>query len=152
MRAQQLLNDLGRLSGLGELALDEAGRLTLRFDDSVEVTFEEEAQDGRLVLSALLGEVGAEPSPAVLSELLDANFFWQRTGGATVAVERVSGRVVMTEALRLQGLDVPTFEVAVETFVAAAVRLSRRLAGDSGETIGDLIPGPVAGLAAMLRA
>ena len=126
---QDVLAELGRLIGLGALPLNAEGRLTLTFDSALEVTLEHEPEDERLVLWALLGELGVDRSPALLNELLDANFLWHATGGATLAVEQASGRVVIAQALSLAGLTAVTLERAIEGFVNAATHWGRRIAG-----------------------
>ena len=126
---QRLLDDLARSAGLPELKLDADGRLTLAFDGRIEVTIDSEPEESRLVLSALVGELGREPPAALLAELLDANFFWQSTAGATLAVERTSGRVVLVEQLALAGLDASRLEAALNGFVAAGIRWHDRLSG-----------------------
>lgn len=129
IQPQRLLDELAHSAGLSNLKLDTEGRLTLSFDGKVEVTIDSEQEDNRLVLSALIGELGAAPGAAILLELLDGNFFWQGTGGPTLAVERTSGRVVLVEQLPLAGLDARRLEAALNGFVAAAMRWHDRLVG-----------------------
>lgn len=129
MQPQRLLDDLARSAGLPGLKLDAEGRLTLSFDDRLEVTIDSEPEEGRFVLSALVGEVGTAPGAAILGELLDGNFFWQGTGGPTLAVERATGRVVLVEQLPLAGLDARRLEAALNGFVAAGIRWHDRLVG-----------------------
>lgn len=128
-QSQRLLDELARSAGLSNLQLDAEGRLTLAFDGKVEVTIDSEPEESRFVLSALIGELGTAPAAAILLELLDGNFFWQGTGGPTLAVERASGRVVLVEQLPLAGLDGHRLEAALNGFVAAGMRWHDRLAG-----------------------
>ncbi len=135
--AQRILDELGVLAGLGPLPLDADGRLTLAFDGRLEVTLEHEPEDGRLVLWALLAELGAERPVALLGELLDANFLWQGTGGATLALEHGSGKVVLSQALPIMGLEVTALQRAIEGFVTAAMHWSRHIAEGGSHESGD---------------
>jgi hypothetical protein len=110
------------------MPLNADGRLTLTFDGRLEVTLEHEPEEGRLVLWALLAEFGAERPPALLAELLDANFLWRATGGATLALEQGSGKVVLSQALPVAGLEAAALERAIETFVSAAMHWSAHIA------------------------
>lgn len=131
---QAVLDELGRLAGLGSLPLDADGRLTLAFDGRLEVTLEHEPDEGRLILWALLAELGTERPLALLGELLDANFLWQGTGGATLSLERGSGKVVLSQALPTMGLEVTAMQRALEGFVTAAMHWSRHIVqGGSNE-------------------
>jgi hypothetical protein len=138
---QSVLDELGRSAGLGALPLSADGRLTLTFDDKLEVTLEHEADEERLLLWTLLAELGAERPPALLAELLDADFLGQGTGGATLAVEHRSGKVVLWQSLPAPGLGVATLEQTIETFVTAATRWRHHIAtGGEGDAPPDGLP------------
>lgn len=128
-----LLRELGQRLGLADLDLDEDGHAALAFDD-VLVDFEfDAAQEGRLLLYAYLGEPqGGEPA-ALLRAMLEANFFWRGTGGATLSLERATGGAVLALPVAIAGLDYGTFERTLEGFVAAAETWMKRLAAAAAE-------------------
>jgi hypothetical protein len=135
---QSVLDELGRSAGLGALPLSADGRLTLTFDNQLEVTLEHEAEEERLLLWALVAELGTERPPALLAELLDADFLGQGTGGATLAVEHRSGKMVLWQSLPVPGLGAVTLERTIETFVTAATRWRQHIATGGEE---DAAPG-----------
>ena len=114
-QVQVLLRDLGGLVGLPELGLDADGHCSLVFDGRVEVDLAYAEGDDRLTVAALLGRLPADAPAERYLELLDANFFWRGTEGATLGVERDSGTVVLLEALPLAGLDIGGLDRAMES-------------------------------------
>lgn len=111
--------------GLDGLALDEAGIGTLFIDD-VAVNLELDEGSGRLLLYAGLGIPEGDPA-AIHVELLEANLFWQGTGGATLALQPETGAVLLVQALPVAGLDAIGFETALQRFVDTAEAWEQRL-------------------------
>ena len=127
--AQQLLNGFGETLGVGPLALAEhTDSCVLVFDDALIVNIEFDAQTGRLVLSSYLHELPAIGAELVLRELLAANLYWHRTGGATLCLEEGTGGVLLTYAHSVSDLDAASLEALVQNFTHQAERWTRRLA------------------------
>jgi hypothetical protein len=127
-QVQLLLRDLGKLVGLGELGLDADGRCRLLIDGRLEIEISTGEGDDRLILAALVGELKADAPPELYATLLDANFFWRGTNGATLGVERESRTVVLLETLPLAGLDIGRLEGRLQAFVNSAEAWVERLA------------------------
>ena len=117
-RADALIRALGHAVGIDDLALDDGGTCTLRFDETVLALELDEGED-RLVLHAALGPLPAEGQAELLARLLEANLFWKDTHGATLALDRGAARALL---LRAVPLDAPPagFPGLVERFVDAA--------------------------------
>lgn len=137
--AQTLVEGLGRTLGLDGLALDpDDGTLTLELDDSHLVSVGVDRSGEAVTLFAPL-TVGPVTEPDLVRHALEANFLWQRTAGATLAIEPGSGQLVLHLRLALAGLQVPAFAAALAGFAEQAASWSARLAanGDRGAE-----PGP----------
>lgn len=76
--------------------------------------------DGKLMLSALLGAPEARHSAAVHLALLSYNAAWQDTGGVAMAVGGGGGQVMQTFPLGLAGLDGERLAATIENFVTKA--------------------------------
>ena len=150
-QVQVLLRDLGGLVGLPELGLDADGHCSLVFDGRVEVDLAYAEGDDRLTVAALLGRLPVDAPAERYLELLDANFFWRGTEGATLGVERDSGTVVLLEALPLAGLDIGGLERHLDVFVATAETWVQALAAGGGAADGQAAIAP-AGPGFMIRA
>ena len=96
-----LLEEFGASTGMPELELDEENRCNLMFDE-VAVSFELSPDEASVYLYSYLGDVVNNDSKAVFSALLDANYLFRGTLGATLGVDEASGRVVM---IRLEDLS-----------------------------------------------
>jgi hypothetical protein len=95
-QAQALLHRLGELLGIGQMELDRDSLAFLTIDDRL-IMIGYDTPESRLVLMAPLGEPPAEP--ARLHRLLEANFLWRATGGASFAIDPSSGLLSLLRPL-----------------------------------------------------
>lgn len=130
-RAASVIAELAELIGLPGLALDEQGYCCLTFDQSIVVNVEHDPDSGDLLLYSWLGRPGRDRE-AVLADLLEANFFWQGTGGGTLSLERATGGVVLLDRVALAGLEISVFQRRLTGFVDRAEAWQRRLADGAG--------------------
>ena len=128
--AKSLIDELGRYIGIEGLVLDEKGSCTLVFDEHIVVTFV--ASDA--VLSAICYIAEREDAP-FFRQLLEANFAWQETGGATFAVEPNSARVVLSLKWPLAGFGFQTWVGELEKFVNASEAWQKIAAGDQTASV-----------------
>ncbi len=84
MDLNEALTALGTQIGIANLAPDRWGLCHVRFDGRLPVTFS--AGEGTLAMLATIGPVHGE-SPAVLENLLAANYLGCGTHGATLAID-----------------------------------------------------------------
>ncbi|MDE0155248.1 MAG: type III secretion system chaperone [Gammaproteobacteria bacterium] len=122
-----LLSDLGAEIGIPELCADEANVCNLLFDE-VAVSLELSEDGEALYISSLVGQVRQDGGAAQLAALLDANFLFSGTGGATFGVDKASGSIVLARSERLSGLGKPLFLSVLEEFVDLAEAWQKRLA------------------------
>lgn len=121
-----LVNEYARSIGLSSLSLDEAGRCSLLFDEKFSVTLEPHPETGALVIFAELGSLPVDREHDFCQKMLQANYFWQHTGGlGTLALApEEDPNVPRTAALMyqtpLQSLDFGTFLNRFSDFVDTA--------------------------------
>lgn len=72
-----------------------------------------------VLTTGLLFELGPDPSAKFLRRLLEANFMYTETHGATVSVDPTNGCVMLTRYDRLNQLDAEVFFKTVELFALA---------------------------------
>lgn len=139
-QVQLLLNDLGKIVGIPDLALRD-GQCALLIDDRLELEISHADGDDRLVLAALLGKMPADAGPERYLDLLDANFFWRGTEGATLGIDRDSDSVVLVDSIHVANLHAGDLEAKLGRFVRAAQDWTARIAGEGpvtgGTTSGD---------------
>ena len=144
--AEQLLAELGDTLTLSELKLDEAtSSCILLFEGNLVLNIEFDDGSGRLLFSSYLGELPGEGAEPLLRELMSANLYWHRTGGATLGLEEGTGGVILSQAHEVGELDRPAFEKAVETFVNQAEKWSARMASQELVADGQAAPAVQAG-------
>jgi hypothetical protein len=127
----QVLGEFGKQIGLDDLRLDDNGYAALAFDDVV-VNLEYDEEPERLLMSAYLGEPQGERLKTY-ELLLDANFCWQGTAGATLSLERETGGIVLFQALPARALERQALAAALETFVNTADAWILQLAPAAGD-------------------
>ena len=128
-----LLGEFGTAIGMPELELDEENRCNLMFDE-VAVSFELSPDEASVFLYSYLGDVVSNNSRAVFAALLDANYLFRGTMGATMGVDGASGRVVMIRSEDLSTLRLSRFQSLVEEFVNLAELWQNRLADFPADT------------------
>jgi hypothetical protein len=114
-----LLQSIGRLLGLPDLAWDEQHSCTLSFGDDVHLTLYPDEEQADLTMYTLVGELPAQAPLAVWSELMAANLFGKGTGGATLGYEPDSQWVYLSRRLPAEGLTAQRWLGEMKAFVGA---------------------------------
>ena len=109
----ELIEGLGKKLGV-ELT-DEGGAAAVEVDGIPVVL--QRASDDLLLVHADLGEVAPENRDRVFAAAMEANFLYQGTGGATLAVDPRNGHLYLQKYNWLDRLDV---EKAVESLTRFA--------------------------------
>lgn len=117
------LSDFASRLGLEGLALDEQGAATLRVDDAIEFNLVESA-DGQTVTAFVdLGPLGEDADdPDTLRQLLQANYFWSGTGGATLSLHPDTGSVLLARQFPANRMTADLLEEVFQQFVEFAER------------------------------
>lgn len=113
-----LLADLGKVMGLEDLVFDDNDGCLLQFDDSLTVLLLYDAEANEIYFFSYVGEVPQQAMAHVSALLLEANYRWQATGGATLSL-RPGGEndVVMTQKFSLEKLDSSNLQEYLGSFV-----------------------------------
>ncbi len=113
-----LLTDLGKVMGLPDLAFDENDGCLLQFDDSLTALILYDGEAGVLYFFSYVGAILDQAMGTVAPKLLEANYRWQDTGGATLSLRPGSENdVVMTQKFRLADMDAQKLQEHLGTFV-----------------------------------
>ncbi|HOB61174.1 MAG TPA: type III secretion system chaperone [Candidatus Competibacteraceae bacterium] len=114
---QSLLNGFAHDIGLSELPLDANGLGTLLFDDTIMLHLQINETTGTFILFSTIGTVPEQGRESFYADMLQANLFWQQTGGATLALEKSSQAAVLAYEQPLEGLDQAGFQGLIKQFL-----------------------------------
>ncbi len=101
MRFHDLLNTLSKL--LGSEIADEGGAAAVEIDGQNVLLHQ--ADDDLLLIRADLGEIPADLREKIVAAAMEANYLYQGTGGATLAVNPNDGHLHLQKYNWLERLD-----------------------------------------------
>ena len=127
MTPHNLFAELGQKMNLPNLSLDAQGLAKLVFDASLDVNIEYDTSTHQLHLYTLLGPVPATGKAEVFEKLLAGNLFGAATHGAVLAIDPLTGDIVITTTLDPDKTDLLDFEKALEHHVMAAEQWSSQI-------------------------
>lgn len=111
----KLLLEFGQFAGLSDLRFDEDSVCILSFDETA--VFLKSEDDGALTIYSPLAEVPEEKKSGIQSLLLDANFLFQATQGATLCMAGHSSFVTIAIRLKPSFLNLKLLVEAMEEFI-----------------------------------
>lgn len=118
MEYNELIADFGKRIGIDDYQPDEEGLCEIDTDDFT-VTFQHVPETGMVLTTGLICELGYDPSPAFYRTLLEANFMYNATHGATLSVDPTNDCVMLSRYDRLNQLDGEEFFKTTELFMKA---------------------------------
>ena len=124
----QALKELGQKNGFN-LALDDNGTCSLELADGRPLVLQERVNLNELDFVALLGEVPDAAHADVFRELLAANFYWEKTLGATLSWNADLEQVVLIYPLPLADATAETLESIFKRFLELQAAWKERLEG-----------------------
>ena len=124
----QALKELGQKNGFN-LALDDNGTCSLELADGRPLILQERVNLNELDFVALLGEVPDAAHADVFRELLAANFYWEKTLGATLSWNADLEQVVLIYPLPLADATSKTIESIFTRFRELQAAWKERLDG-----------------------
>lgn len=89
------LQRLAQAHGLAGLQLDADGYCLVRIDGKLDLSLQFDDDSQSLVLTARCGPLPANGRERVLQALLDANYHWAGSGGATLSTNSREGAVYL---------------------------------------------------------
>ncbi len=129
---KNLLREFGKTVGIAELQLDNENRCNLLFDD-IGISFELGPDEESIYIYAMLGVAPSADLESMYAVLLDANYIFRGTKGATIGVEASSKSIVLIREERLENMQLVRFESIVEAFVDLAESWREKLSALSTE-------------------
>ncbi|MDR0351185.1 MAG: type III secretion system chaperone [Puniceicoccales bacterium] len=112
-----LLHDLGKIMNLQGLSLDSHNRCILIFDEKIVVNLELNEITGELILYSYVAAVPFEGKERIFEFLLESNFFWKDSKGATLSIDKQTQTIVMSYKFCLPLKDPEKFEDSLGFFV-----------------------------------
>jgi len=119
-----------------EIAFEDAGGAVAVEVDGEAVILQDAGE--LLLLRAEVGEIPADARASILASAMEANFLYQGTGGATLAVNPADGRLHIHKYNWMERLDADAVLDAIDKLsdVAAAWR---RILADSRSSVADAL-------------
>jgi hypothetical protein len=112
---QVLLKDLGVTVGVPDLEFDENGYCVVYLDE-IQINMELGEEDESLFFYTHVGEVPEDGRPEFYEMLLDANWFYKGTAGATLGIDKDSSVVSIIYRASTTELDTEKFQKIIENF------------------------------------
>jgi len=122
-----LIADLARELDLPELALDEQDYVCVQIEDGVVVNIDYFEEGDVLSLYTTVGEAPAEQRRPILQRMLESNFAWQGTAGATLCLDPSEELALLTGSMPLGDMDLPALKQLLADFCQLAWMWSERL-------------------------
>lgn len=123
MNAHDLIRDFGSCSGLPDFALDERGLARLRLDGDMLIDFEFDTSLNVLHIYSTIASAPHSGGEAQLRLLLEANLFLDRSGGATCALDGLTGEYIACLRLDPELYDGKALMTWLERLADAVERL-----------------------------
>jgi hypothetical protein len=115
---EQLIKEFGQTLGLPELALDEEARCHLVVDEEILISFEFQADEQRLLLSAPIGDPSELGSEELLKHLLVSNLTAAAMGEPVAGLEPTTQTLLLVHRVSTDHLDNAALQTEVENFIA----------------------------------
>jgi hypothetical protein len=122
-----LLKELGKVLDLSSLVLDENNHCLILFDDKIVLNLELQETDGTLVIYSYISIVPFAGKELILEILLEANFFWKISHGATFAIDKQTQTLVLQQKFPLPLFQPEHFEDHLAVFVDVAEAWMKRV-------------------------
>ncbi len=129
-----LLNDFGKNLDISDLSFDENGYCCLILDDFV-INLEVADNGDIIYFYSNVGETPSDNREAFYEMLLQANFLFCQTNGATLGISREANFVLLSYQVNTSGLDLSRFTRIVENFANTVEMWSNKLSEFSSETV-----------------
>ncbi|HSI84188.1 MAG: type III secretion system chaperone [Candidatus Methylacidiphilales bacterium] len=119
-----------------DLSLGEEGDTMVQVDGNIDITISHNAEEGAVVVCATCGALPDEPEAKMLLlvEMLEANFNWAGTGGATLAVNGTENLIHIQFKESTEMLDEERLQTILRTIVHNAELWHGRLEAGSWES------------------
>jgi hypothetical protein len=142
MRFEDVLAELGRATGMGDLAPDSSGGCSLLFDGEQEITLVRDGEDETVFLYGIAGSAEILREAETGRALLAASCLGAETGGAAFALY---GNSLILWKRHDEFADYTALEKALNSFLAQLAHWKKKLPDMAGQSGGTERTGDVSG-------
>lgn len=146
---RNLIKELANVLGIPEMQADEEGYCFLKVDEKLMLTIFYDENANLLTLYSDIGTYNEDNEKMIFQRLLEANYLWAGTSGATLGINSKNKTIIMAYRETLENLSFQRFFNIIETFLNTAEMLSDKIleAGQQPNAGGDTInTQPVTGI------
>ncbi|MDR0418461.1 MAG: type III secretion system chaperone [Puniceicoccales bacterium] len=122
-----LLIGLGKVLDLSSLALDENNHCLILFDDKIVLNLELNEATGALIVYSYISIVPFAGKELILEFLLEANFFWKISHGATFAIDKQTQTLVLQQSFFVPLIQSDSFQDELGIFVDVVEAWMKRI-------------------------
>lgn len=126
---EKLLHSFGKSVGIPDLCPDANGYCCLSFDEEF-IHMEYNDVTHQLFLSSNVGSLPAGDRTRLYESLLEANYFFRNTKGATLSIDIPSEHVVLVYQTPIESLDDHRFECLIENFLTVTEEWRSKIADE----------------------
>ena len=123
-----LMNALGEAAEISDLTIEDDRYACLSVDDNFALHIRFEEGSNEVFVFSSLGEITAESETEICRLLLEANYLWQHTGGATLSVYWPEREAVLAHSQSMDLLDPARFCEWINRFLDNATTWRDQLA------------------------
>ena len=127
MEYRELIADFAAKIGLEDFAPNEEGVCQL-IDENMVITIQDCGEIGLILITAPMAKLPARTAGVLLRRLLAANFLYEKTMGATIALDEKSGMLYLTRYDALGQLDGEGLKARLESFATVLDQWRREIA------------------------
>ena len=102
---QALFAELGQQLGMAELALDENNHCILNIDDGNDIHLEYLESEDLLLMVSALPPVEEKHQAVIYGTMLQGNYLWQDTYGATLAIHPETDAIIIEHKMRIDTIE-----------------------------------------------
>ncbi|MDR0678362.1 MAG: type III secretion system chaperone [Holosporaceae bacterium] len=125
--ANNLLKELGKVLDLSSLFLDENNHCLILFDDKIVLNLELDETTGMLIVYSYVSVIPFAGKDLILEILLEANFFWKISHGATFAIDKQTQTLVLQQKFTLPLEKPESFQDELGIFVDVVEAWMKRI-------------------------
>jgi hypothetical protein len=122
-----LLGELGKALDLSSLKLDANNHCLILFDDKIVLNLELQEEEGALIVYSYISIVPFAGKELILEILLEANFFWKISHGATFAIDKQTQTLVLEQKFPIPLIKMENFQDELGLFVDVAEAWMKRI-------------------------
>jgi hypothetical protein len=122
-----LLGELGKVLDLSSLELDVNNHCLILFDDKIVLNLELQEEEGALIIYSYISVVPFAGKELILEILLEANFFWKISHGATFSIDKQTQTLVLQQKFLLPLTRPESFQDELGIFVDVVEAWMKRI-------------------------